>query len=33
MNYGEDRARVQARMRDMLALVSIDPSAPENSCG
>jgi len=27
MNYGEDRARVQARMRDMLALVSIDASA------
>ncbi len=29
MNYGEDRARVEARMRDMLALVSIDPSALE----
>ncbi|CAB3895271.1 ABC transporter ATP-binding protein [Achromobacter animicus] len=27
LNYGEDPARVQARMRDMLALVSIDASA------
>ncbi|MFJ3465655.1 ABC transporter ATP-binding protein [Achromobacter spanius] len=27
LNYGEDPARVQARMREMLALVSIDASA------